>query len=190
MEDMTTLIKALRSRFGITDIREQREDLTFLSVPKDRVIPLLTHLRDHEGFSSFILLTAVDWMEEEVFQLTYMLNNPEEKHNLGIRTQISREEPVMESAHHLWEHVATFQRELKEMFGIVFPGSPHLNEEFLLEGWDNLPPMRRDFDTKKYSEETYFPRPGRKTKDPAEHMKEKLYPNEPRPQRASQKGDD
>jgi NADH-quinone oxidoreductase subunit C len=38
--------------------------------------------------------------------------------------------------------------------------------------------MRREFDTKKYSEETYFPRPGRKTNDPAEHMKKKLYPDE------------
>jgi len=38
--------------------------------------------------------------------------------------------------------------------------------------------MRRDFDTKKYSEETYFPRPGRKTHDPKTYMKEKLYPND------------
>jgi NADH-quinone oxidoreductase subunit C len=48
----------------------------------------------------------------------------------------------------------------------------------MLEGWDDIPPMRREFDTKKYSEETYFPRPGRETKDPAEHMKKKLYPDE------------
>ena len=36
----------------------------------------------------------------------------------------------------------------------------------------------RDFDTKKYAEETFFPRPGRKTNDPKEHMKKKLYPDE------------
>jgi NADH-quinone oxidoreductase subunit C len=74
--------------------------------------------------------------------------------------------------------VATYQRELKEMFGIDFQGSPRVNEAFILEGWDNIPPMRRDFDTKKYSEETYFPREGRGTNDPSEYMKQKLYPNE------------
>jgi len=38
--------------------------------------------------------------------------------------------------------------------------------------------MRREFDTLKYAEETYFPRPGRETHDPATYMKQKLYPNE------------
>ncbi|MBN2781385.1 MAG: NADH-quinone oxidoreductase subunit C, partial [Candidatus Marinimicrobia bacterium] len=80
--------------------------------------------------------------------------------------------------HHLWKQAATYQRELKEMFGIDFPGSPRIDEPFILEGWQDIPPYRRDFDTKKYSEETYFPRPGRTTHDPADYMKQKLYPEE------------
>ena len=48
----------------------------------------------------------------------------------------------------------------------------------MLEGWDNIPPMRRDFDTKKYSEETFFPREGRETYDPRKVMEEKSYPKE------------
>ena len=66
--------------------------------------------------------------------------------------------------------------EIKEMYGIDFPGSPRVDDSFLLEGWDDIPPMRRDFDTVKYSEETYFPREGRTTNDPGTYMKEKLYP--------------
>ena len=53
-----------------------------------------------------------------------------------------------------------------------------IDDGFVLEGWDNIPPMRKDFDTKKYVEETYYPRDGRTTKDPSEHMEEKLYPVE------------
>jgi NADH-quinone oxidoreductase subunit C len=64
------------------------------------------------------------------------------------------------------------------MFGINFPGSPDVDKPFILEGWEEIPPYRRDFDTKEYSEKTYFPRPGRETHDPAEYMKKKLYPNE------------
>jgi NADH-quinone oxidoreductase subunit C len=91
---------------------------------------------------------------------------------------IDRTEATMTSAHHLWKQIATYQRELKEMYGIDFPGSPGLNESFILEGWDNIPPMRRDFDTKKYAAETFFPRERPKTNDPGEYMKSKLYPNE------------
>jgi hypothetical protein len=36
--------------------------------------------------------------------------------------------------------------------------------------------MRREFDTKKYSEETFFARPGRSTNDPEDTMRKKLYP--------------
>jgi NADH-quinone oxidoreductase subunit C len=40
--------------------------------------------------------------------------------------------------------------------------------DFLLEGWTAMPPMRRDFDTVKYCEETYDFRPGRLHVDPKE----------------------
>ncbi|WP_455383230.1 NADH-quinone oxidoreductase subunit C [Salinispira pacifica] len=83
----------------------------------------------------------------------------------------------MDSIHHLWAQAATYQRELKEMYGIHFPGSPRIDEEFALEGWNDVPPMRREFDTREYSEKTFFPRPGRKTHDPVEYMKQNMYPD-------------
>ena len=89
-----------------------------------------------------------------------------------------RDEASMESIHDIWPTAMTYQRELREMFGIDFPGSPGVNDDFILEGWNDIPPYRRDFDTLKYSEEKYTHRAGRETKDPAEYMKEKLYPDE------------
>jgi NADH-quinone oxidoreductase subunit C len=175
---MKNLIEKLSKSFELTDVIYQRPDLTFVTAKKENTIDLVTRLRDYEGFSHFVLLSVVDWMEENVFQLTYFLNNPNEKYDLAIRCIIDREEATMISAHHLWKQIATYQRELKEMYGIEFPGSPRLNENFILEGWDNIPPMRRDFDTKKYSAETFFPRERPKTNDPAEYMKSKMYPEE------------
>ena len=175
---MKNFIKDLGYKFNISEIEYQRKNLTFLTIDKENVVQLLAYLRDYEGFKHFVLMTAVDWIEDGIFQLTYILNSPEKKIDLGIRTKILREKAEMTTVHHLWNQVATYQRELKEMFGIDFPGSPRVDESFILEGWDNIPPMRRDFDTKKYAEETFFPRPGRSTNDPSEFMKQKLYPNE------------
>lgn len=175
---MESLINKLKESFDLSDIQHRKPGQAFITVAKPGLVALVNYLKSLEGFKNLILITAVDWMEEGKFQLTYMLNNPETKQDLGVRTFISRDGESMESIHELWGHADTFQREMKEMFGIDFPGSPRVDEPFLLEGWDNIPPMRRDFDTKKYSEETYFPRPGRKTHDPAEYMKQKLYPDE------------
>lgn len=175
---MKTIIDDIKTRFEISDVVKQRYNFSFLTCKKKQIISLITHLKNIEGFSHFVLLTAVDWIEEGKFQLTYILNNPDKRIDIAIRTFIERETATMDSAHHLWEHVATYQRELKEMFGIDFPGSPRVDEPFILEGWDDIPPYRRDFDTLKYAEETFFPREGRDSNDPAEHMKKKLYPDE------------
>jgi NADH-quinone oxidoreductase subunit C len=175
---MNTLIDRLAKLFSISDVVHQRPNLAFVTTPMENTIHLITHLRDRESFSHFVMLSCVDWIEENQFQLTYVLNNPTEKIDVGIRCFINRDSATMESAHYLWKQVATYQRELKEMYGIDFPGSPRVDESFILEGWDNIPPMRRDFDTKKYSEETFFPRERPQSNDPAQYMKSKLYPDE------------
>ena len=175
---MKKLIDKLSKAFELKDVVYQRSDLTFATANKENVIGLITHMRDYEGFSHFVMLSCVDWIEDNLFQLTYILNNPNEKHDLAIRCMIDREEATMTSAHHLWKVIATYQRELKEMFGIDFPGSPRLNESFILEGWDDIPPMRRDFNTKQYSADTYFPRERPETNDPKEYMQKQMHPKE------------
>ena len=175
---MRELYEQLKRLFPLGEYTEQRRDLAFVTVPKDHLRPLLIHLRDREGFTHLVLLTAVDWLEEGRFQLTYLMNDRAGKRDLGLRVLIPRDGAAMEGIHDLWPTAATYQRELREMFGIDFPGSPRVNGEFILEGWTGMPPYRRDFDTKKFSEENFNHRPGRATKDPAKHMKDKLYPDE------------
>lgn len=171
---MKEVIKDIKSRFPVISETYQRDNLIFITVEKDKLKSVLIYLRDELKFAHFVLLTAVDWIEENHFQLTYLVHNRETKTDIGVRVDIPRDNPIMETAHELWEQVATYQRELKEMFGIDFPGSPNVDEPFILEGWEDIPPYRRDFDTKQYSEETYFPRPGRETHDPSTYMREKM----------------
>lgn len=173
---MKELYERLQRLFSVCDYKEQRHDLAYLSIPKSHAEMLIRHLRDHEGFSHLVFFTAVDYIEDGTFRLIYMLHNYRSKATLGVHVDLPREESVMTSIHELWEQAALYQRELKEMFGIDFPGSPGVDEDFLLEGWDDIPPMRREFDTRAYAEKTFFPREGRKSTDPREYMRQKLYP--------------
>lgn len=173
---MRELHSKLKNLFPLGELTEQRQDLAFITVPQEHLRSLLLHLRDREGFTHLVLLTAVDWIEDNIFQLTYLLSRRAEQRTLGLRVMLARDAATMQSIHDIWPTAATYQRELREMFGIAFPDSPRVNEEFILEGWNDIPPYRRDFDTLKYAEENYSQRPGRVTHDPAEHMKQKLYP--------------
>lgn len=173
---MRDLFERLTPRFRLAEFTEQHRGLAFATVQRDYLRPLLLELRDREGFTHLVLLTAVDWIEEGRFQLTYLLNNREKDMTLGLRLYIDRAEARGDTIHDLWPTAATYQRELHEMFGIAFPGSPRVDEEFILEGWTDMPPYRRDFDTLAYSQQTFNDRPGRETADPRDHMKQKLYP--------------
>ena len=174
---MQTLYNSLKETFGLSEFTEQRSDLAFVSVSREQLRPLLLHLRDREDFTHLVLLTAVDWIEDDIFQLTYLLNDRTSARDMGLRLKLPREQASMHSIHDLWPTAATYQRELREMFGIDFPDSPGVNDEFILEGWHDIPPYRRDFDTLKYAQETYLDRPGRETHDPAQYMKQQLYPD-------------
>jgi len=175
---MKELYTELKHHFKVGKFIEQRADLAFISVPRKQLHSLLLYLRGREGFTHLVLLTAVDWLENNQFQLTYLVNNRTKNIDLGVRVLIKRDKANMESIHELWPTAATYQRELREMFGIDFPGSPGIDDDFILEGWNDIPPYRRDFDTLKYSQENYEHRSGRETHDPATHMKHKLYPEE------------
>lgn len=173
---MRNIHALLKQRHNLGQFEPQGDRLAFVTVPRDNLRGVLTELRDTQGFTHLVLLTAVDWMEDGIFQLTYLLNNRSRDMTLGIRVMIDREEAIGDTIHDLWPTAATYQRELREMFGIDFPGSPRVNEEFILEGWTDLPPYRRDFDTLSYAKQTYAERGGRETNDPRTHMKSKLYP--------------
>ncbi|MCP5277502.1 MAG: NADH-quinone oxidoreductase subunit C [Thiobacillus sp.] len=177
---MRALYDRLKALFPVGELTEQRTNLAFVTLPAEYLRPALLHLRDLEGFTHLVLLTAVDWYEEGQenceFQLTYLLSNRAENTDMGLRVMLPRVGTTMASIHDIWPTAATYQRELREMFGIDFPDSPRVNEEFILEGWNDIPPYRREFDTLKYAHDSYAQRPGRETRDPETHMKQQLYP--------------
>ncbi len=175
---MKEILKRLDQHFLIERVDEQRHNLVFITLKKNVAVEAITYLRDYEGFRHLVMISAVDYIERNVFQLTYLLHNYGLHVDIGVRVEIDRDRPQMDSIHHLWAAAGVYQRELYEMFGIEFPGSPHVTEPMILEGWDNIPPMRKEFDTKKYAEETYFPREGRYKQDPRDVMEIKLYPIE------------
>ncbi|MDA3886208.1 MAG: NADH-quinone oxidoreductase subunit C [Candidatus Delongbacteria bacterium] len=176
-KNMKEILEKIKRKYEITDVLQKRDDLLFFSIGKKLLVDILNYLKELEGFTHLVMLSSVDWLEENKFQLSYIINHPVNKYDITIRVFIDRDKPVMDSIHQIWLQSATDQREIKELFGIDFPGSPGVDDDFVLEDWDDIPPMRRDFDTLKYATENFFPREGRQTHDTKEYMKSKLYPD-------------
>lgn len=145
------ILHDLKVKFDIFDAKAIRDDLLLFSVEKEILIPLLLYLKEQHSYRTLIMISTVDWIEDEKFQLSYILWNPYINHNIIVRTFIQRKKPEFETISNIWPQAEVFERELKELYGINFKGNKRVDENFILEDWDNIPPMRRDFDSRDYS---------------------------------------
>ena len=73
---MEEILKILRDRFEASDPRARRADLSFISVPKSRAVEAVTWMRDHGEFTHLVMISCVDRIENGVFELIYLLNDP------------------------------------------------------------------------------------------------------------------
>jgi len=154
------IARVLQERFGKFDVRVQRADLVRIDVPRKDIIPVLSYLRSETPFVQLTHMTVVDWIEDGEFELMYLVTAPALLVSLMICFRFPRDAEV-ESVFNLWLQAETYEQEINEMFGIHFPGSPRQGVPFILEGWADIPPMRREFDTVAYCERVHPERAGR-----------------------------
>lgn len=115
----------------------------FLEVPAADLRGLLEHLLHQEGFDFLVDLTAVDYPKRERrFELIYLLHSFETNHRLRVKTQIGESESA-ESVTDLYPGADWLEREVFDMFGIVFRGHPDLKRILLPDDWSGHP-LRKD----------------------------------------------
>jgi NADH-quinone oxidoreductase subunit C len=125
-----------------------------LTAKRDDIIAVLQHLRDIEGFSTFIDVCGVDFPErKERFEVVYHLLSM--SHNSRVRIKISTDEDTpIASAFGLWPAADWFEREAFDMFGILFSGHPDLRRILTDYGFHGHP-LRKDFPLTGYTEVRY-----------------------------------
>ncbi|MGQ9855745.1 MAG: NADH-quinone oxidoreductase subunit C [Fervidobacterium sp.] len=120
----------------------------------ENTLPLLEYLKE-AGYSHLSILTCVDWIEEKKFELVYILFNWSNGVTFLVSTLIDREKPVFYTVKHMWPVAEYYERDVHEFFGVEFEGNERCKLPMILEVWNDLPPLRKDFDPLKYSKEHY-----------------------------------
>jgi NADH-quinone oxidoreductase subunit C len=168
--------KSLREKLESTfkDIRTVVLEDSRIAVTAENhsVLAILRYLKD-AGFNHLALLSAVDWIEENVFELCfiltcYMRNNGEytdsQRLHIILKTRIPREKPQFKTVTGIFPNAEPYEREIHELFGIKFEGHKRLTPLFLERDYE-IPPFRKDFDTRKYVKEVFDNIPSIKDKD-------------------------
>ena len=127
-------------------------------------VALLKKLLD-DGFTMCTDLTAVDYLthpgrelpagvEAERFEVVVNLISITSKDRLRVRVQVPESDPTIASAFDLWPGTEAMEREVFDMFGILFSGHPDLRRILTDYGFRGHP-LRKDFPTTGYVEVRY-----------------------------------
>ncbi len=145
-----TAIEAVREAFGdqlIETIAFRGE--TTLVVSRARIRDILALLRDHADlrFDRLSDLTAIDYLDlgrDPRFAVVYHLMSRSSLARLRVRALVPEDDPSIASVVGLFPSANWPEREVYDLFGIVFEGHPDLNRILLPDDWDGHP-LRKDY---------------------------------------------
>ncbi len=122
-------------------------DQPAILVPADRLPEVMTALRDLPGLAFALLsdLTAVDWWPGEPrFEVVYHLASIEHRVRLRVKVRIAGEKASVPTVRTVWPVADWLEREVWDLFGIVFEGHPDLRRLLMPEDWEGHP-LRKDY---------------------------------------------
>ena len=119
---------------------------TTIYASRDQLEPLARALRDLPAlrFSLLAELTAVDyWPREPRFEVVYVLVSIEQKLRLRMKVRLEGADPHVATVSGLWPAANWLEREVWDLFGIVFDGHPDPRRLLMPEDWEGSP-LRKD----------------------------------------------
>jgi NADH-quinone oxidoreductase subunit C len=134
------------AKFGaaLLDAIEDRKQAILL-VDRERLAEIALHIRDEEKFEMLADLTAVDWpRREKRFDVVLNLYSFAKNERLRLKVHAGDGENVP-SVVGVWPTANWLEREVFDMFGIVFSGHPDLKRILLPDEWQGYP-LRKDYD--------------------------------------------
>ena len=166
-----SLKQRLDSTFKDIQIAVIKNNRMVITAEKQGVPAILMFLKD-AGFDHLSLISAVDYIDDNEFELCYILTcymknldfESQQDLHIILKTRISRESPCFQTVISIYPNAEPYEREIHELFGIKFEGHPRLTPLFLERGYE-IPPFRKDFDTRTYVKDVFDKIPFVENKD-------------------------
>jgi len=129
----------------VTGFAVERGELT-VTIERDASASVLTFLRDDPRcrFKQLVDVTAVDYPSRpERFEIVHILLSPALNQRIRVKSTTDEDTPVP-SAVPIFSSAGWFEREVWDLFGVVFAGHPDLRRILTDYGFDGHP-LRKDF---------------------------------------------
>jgi NADH-quinone oxidoreductase subunit C len=133
----------------VLEVVDYRGETTVV-VPPARIVALCQALRDDPALRYDFMadITAVDWLDREPrFDVVYHLLSLPSRAVVRLKVRVGaegEETPHVPSVTGVWVAANWFEREVFDLFGIIFDGHPDLRRIMMPDDWTTHP-LRKDY---------------------------------------------
>ena len=161
---LDTLAGALGA--SVIDTADRHDELS-LTVKRESIVDVLRTLRDDHGYQQLMEIAGVDYPDRaERFECVYHLLSLTKNHRVRVRVSTDEMTPVP-TVTSLWPNANWLEREIFDMYGVLFEGHPDLRRILTDYGFKGHP-QRKDFPLTGYVELRYSEEAKRVVYEPVE----------------------
>lgn len=124
--------------------QDDRDGYSGLMVEVDHLLSFAEKLRDEYGYDLLSSVTAVDYLEDELFEVVYHAFRSTGGAIIEFKVQIPRSDAVVPSLVGVYPGSDFQEREAWDLMGIRFEGHPNHKRILMWEGFEGHP-MRKDW---------------------------------------------
>lgn len=133
--------------------REEHGEI-ILTVKRDAVADVLRILRDDHSYQQLMEIAGADYPDRpERFEVVYMLLSLTKNHRIMVKCSTDEATPVP-TVTTLWPNAGWLEREVFDLYGVVFEGNQDLRRILTDYGFEGHP-FRKDFPMTGYIELRY-----------------------------------
>ena len=153
MRNEKEVIELIEKNLSPLETEEKRAQNISVEFEPEDTIQAISFLKS-KSYKQLSTISCVDWIDDNEFELVYHLYSYDDFINISVKTRIDREKAKFVTLKEVWPVAEFYERDIHDFFGVEFEGNDNL-EELILENWNDIPPMRKDFDTRKFVNEEY-----------------------------------
>ena len=149
------MAEAIRAALGevIVDLVEAVGEIS-VTVTPEALPDAMVKLRDDLAYQQLMEIAGVDYpARAERFEVCYHLLSLTKNHRIRVKVTTDEDTPVP-SITHIWPVAGWLEREVYDMYGVVFSGNPDLRRILTDYGFKGHP-QRKDFPLTGYVELRY-----------------------------------
>ncbi len=141
--DPTALELSQQLPDAIVDAKTAADGLVFYIDPK-QIVAVCSYLKENRNFEQLAAVTAVDWWPRTPrFEVVYLLHSYSKNTRIRLLVRAAEGDEI-NSICSVYRGANWYEREVFDLFGIVFRNHPNMERIMLPADWEGHP-LRKDY---------------------------------------------